>query len=75
MHVLSLMPQRESPKTPEPKHDRIKKDLPLDEGMRVEHAERIVRPKPNEHTDPEDDGDQGPHVERVGMPQPDTDPE
>jgi hypothetical protein len=69
------MPEHKPAKTPEPKHDRIKHDIPFDEGMRVEHAERIVRPKPNEHADPDDPADQGPHVERVGMPQPDTDPE
>ena len=69
------MPDHKPAKTPEPKRGRIKNDVPYDEGMRVEHGERIVRPKPNDHSDPSDAADQGPHVERVGMVQPDSDPE
>lgn len=55
----------------EPK--KLKHDLPLDEGMRVERPERITRPKPNATHDPQDPSDQGPHVERVGLVSPDAD--
>jgi hypothetical protein len=61
------------PKAPKP--SKIRKGIPIDEAMRTEHGEPVVRPKPNvdEEHDPTDSSDQGPHVDRVGMPQPDTD--
>jgi hypothetical protein len=57
------------------KPSKIRKGIPIDEAMRTEHGEPVVRPKPNvdEEHDPADSSDQGPHVDRVGMPQPDTD--
>lgn len=58
--------------SPNPRKPRkIKRDVPVDEAMRIEHSERIVRPKANEPHEPADPSDQGPHVERVGMPTPD----
>lgn len=57
---------------PEPK---VRKGIPIDEAMRTERGERVVRPKPNvdEEHDPADPSDHGPHVDRVGMPSPDSD--
>lgn len=53
------------------KQPKFRTDVPYDEAMRVEHTERVARPKPNVGDDPENLGDAGPHVERVGMPTPD----
>lgn len=61
---------RLEPELREPR--KLKRDLPLDEGTRVERAERITRPRPNASHDPQDDRDQGPHVERVGLVSPDA---
>jgi hypothetical protein len=60
-------------KAPKPK--KVRKGIPIDEAMRTERGEPVVRPKPNvdEEHDPADTSDQGPHVDRVGIIAPDTD--
>lgn len=55
--------------------NRLKIGIPIDEAMRTEHGERVVRPTPeayDEH-DPEDVSDHGPHVDRVGLVSVDSD--
>ena len=62
----------------------IRIGYPLDETMRAEHGESVVRPVANvlDYYDPADDSDRGPHVDRVGLvaldadyaPEPDDDP-
>ncbi|MGE0396441.1 MAG: hypothetical protein AB7T06_06960 [Kofleriaceae bacterium] len=48
---------------------KVRVGFPIDEPMRSEHGERVVRPEPNvlDTYDPEDDVDRGPHVDRVGI--------
>ncbi|MGE0868355.1 MAG: hypothetical protein AB7P03_07330 [Kofleriaceae bacterium] len=48
---------------------KVRRGIPIDEAMRVEHAQRIVRPAPNAYADydPTDASDRGPHVDRVGI--------
>ena len=48
---------------------KVRSGVPIDEAMRVEHVERIVRPRPHvyEDYDPADASDRGPHVDRVGI--------
>jgi hypothetical protein len=47
----------------------VRVGIPVDEAMRTEHAETVVRPTPNFHEsyDPADPSDHGPHVDRVGI--------
>jgi hypothetical protein len=61
------------PKSAKP--PKIRTGIPIDEAMRTENGEPIVRPTPNvdEEHDPTDPSDHGPHVDRVGMAQPDSD--
>ncbi len=48
---------------------RLQFGIPIDQGMRIERRERVVRPTPEAYDeyDPEDPTDHGPHVDRVGM--------
>lgn len=48
---------------------KIRVGFPVDEAMRSEHGEAVVRPVLEFHDDydPRDRSDRGPHVERVGM--------
>lgn len=48
---------------------KIRIGFPLDETMRTEHGEPVVRPVLNvyEDYDPADVADHGPHVDRVGL--------
>lgn len=70
-------PNRDPKSTPDPeaKPAKIRTGVPIDEAMRTERGEPVVRPKPNvdEEHDPGDTSDHGPHVDRVGMVAPDTD--
>jgi hypothetical protein len=48
---------------------KIRIGFPLDETMRAEHRERVVRPNLEAYLDydPTDSSDRGPHVDRVGL--------
>lgn len=54
---------------------KIRVGFPIDEAMRTEHGERVVRPEPNvlDEYDPADTSDHGPHVDRVGIVSVDSD--
>jgi hypothetical protein len=54
---------------------KIRIGFPLDEAMRAEHGEAVVRPVLNvyEDYDPADVADHGPHVDRVGLVAVDSD--
>ena len=48
---------------------KLRIGFPIDETMRSEHGESVVRPTPDAYDeyDPEDESDHGPHVDRVGI--------
>ena len=53
----------------------IRSGYPIDETMRAEHGESVVRPVPDVFEDyvPADVSDRGPHVDRVGIVSVDSD--
>ena len=54
---------------------KVRTGFPIDEAMRAEHGEGVVRPVPDifDDYDPADPSDRGPHVDRVGLVAVDTD--
>ncbi len=63
---------------PAPSHavsSKLRTGFPIDEAMRAEHGEGVVRPVQDifDGYDPTDPSDRGPHIDRVGLVAVDTD--